>query len=104
MRVARALGPASQKLLLDAQHRQSPGHGERPDIALREPTAQLHIHRARMPGPRRSRARQARGTRSLRLQFAELPASAWFVQRRAPVEAPATLAKLHALGEAALSR
>jgi len=70
MRVARALGPASQKLLLDAQHRQSPGHGERPDIALREPTAQLHIHRARMPGPRRSRARQARGTRSLRLQFA----------------------------------
>lgn len=104
MRVARALGPASQKLLLDAQHRQSPGHGERPDIALREPTAQLHIHRARTPGRGAAGPGRPAALAACACSLPGLPASAWFVQRRAPVEAPATLAKLHALGEAALSR
>ena len=38
-RLAPTLRPAPEELLLDALDRECPGHGKRPDVSLREPTA-----------------------------------------------------------------
>lgn len=47
---ARAFRPPPKQLLLDALHRECPGHRERANIALREPAAQVHAHLSRRSG------------------------------------------------------